>query len=169
MRWLKRIIAAVAILFLWFALTLALVSKERLCNAVIEKAAKENVTLCYERRSASLFGCDIASMTLLFAHSPIAKIGKFSATPWKIAAEGIQLEGMAASALPPRIANITILPLKGQIRAMGDFGSIDGTFSLTERTIRLYLTPSSLMRREYRSTLQMFKRKNGKFVYETAF
>jgi hypothetical protein len=169
MIWLKRIGMGVAALVIWIALTLTFISKERLCNALIEKASQEKVTLCYEKRATSADGCELRFVTLLFAHSPVAKVKTFSATPWRVTAKGIRLTGMAASAFPPRITLLKISPIAGEIYAEGEFGTMRGTFSLAARHLTLWLTPSSIMQREYRSTLRMFKRKNGKFVYETAF
>ena len=169
MIWAKRIAAAAGALLIWALLTFAFISKDRLCNGIIERLAQEKVTLCYDRRTTSMTGCEMRFVTLLFVHSPVAKIKAFSATPWKIVADGIRLEGMAADAFPPRIERVTILPLGGTISAEGDFGTLRGTFSLSKRHLSLQITPSSLMQRNYRSTLRMFKQKNGKFVYETAF
>ncbi|WP_201353973.1 hypothetical protein [Hydrogenimonas urashimensis] len=170
MIWVKRAGIAIVSLVLWLALAAALVSKERLCNAVINSVAhQENITLCYDGRTTTSTGCTMRYVHLLFAHSAVAKIKTFSATPWRITAEGIRLEGMAADAWPPRIKSFILSPWSGRIHAEGDFGILDGTFSVAKRRVALQLTPSSIMRRQYRSTLRMFKQKNGKFVYETAF
>lgn len=169
MIWVKRAALVLGAALIWLALFTAFVSKERVCNGLIERLSAEKVTLCYDTRSASMDGCEMKFLTLLFAHSPIAKIKSLSVTPWKIEADGIRLEGMAAGAFPPRIKQVTIHPLKGTISAEGEFGTLRGTFSLGERRLFLQIAPSALMQRNYRSTLRMFKQKNGKFVYETAF
>ncbi|WP_456450439.1 hypothetical protein [Hydrogenimonas sp.] len=169
MTWVKRIAAAVGLVLLFASLVPLFLSKERLCNAAIDALAKEEVTLCYEKRRTSPLGCETKFTTLLFAHSPIARIKRFSATPWRIEAEGVRLVGMAQSALPPRIAKVEVAPLEGAIRARGDFGTLEGRIDWLGRKVTLTLQPSSLMRRDYRGTLRHFKPKNGKYLYETAF
>jgi len=169
MIWLKRIGAFSALLLLWAALTTLFVPKDRLCNAALDALAKREVTLCYEKRETSALSCRMRYTTLLFAHSPVAKIRTLALTPLRIEAEGIVLQGMARDALPPRIAHIEVLPLSGDIRARGDFGTLQGKIDWRARKVTLRLEPSARMTRDYRGTLRYFKRKNGKYLYETAF
>jgi hypothetical protein len=161
--------AALGLLLLFLAATPLMLSKERLCNAAIGALADEEVTICFDERDTSPLGCSLRYMTLRFAHSPVAKVKTFEATPWHVEARGIRLEGMAAGALPPRIASVAFDPLEGKVVAKGDFGTLEGRISYLERKARFVLTPSSLMRSRYAGTLRQFKRKNGKYLYETAF
>ncbi len=169
MIWMKRLLLFLVTAALWIVMTFLFVSKERVCNAALEMLAKEEITLCYEKRETSPLSCEIDYTTLLFAHSPVARIKRFSLDPLEIVAENIHLEGMATQALPPRIERLVIEPLKGVWYARGDFGTAEGKFSLSERKISLTLTPSSLMRKKYGSTLRMLIKKNGKYIYETTF
>lgn len=169
MIWVKRIAAFLALLLLWAGLTLLLTPKARLCNAALERLAKEEVTLCYEKRETTPLSCGMRYTTLLFAHSPVAKIRTLNLSPLRIEADGILLQGMARSALPPRISQVRILPLSGEIHARGDFGTLEGRIDWRKRRLVLTLQPSATMRSDYRGTLRYFKRKNGKYLYETAF
>ncbi len=169
MIWVKRVAIAIGALLAWLALTLLFVSKERVCNAAIDTLAKEKVTLCYEKRTVSLASCRIDFAKVLFMHSPVARVKKFSATPLQITAEGIRLEGMATNAMPSRITKVVYSPLSGELKAEGDFGKLVGRISLAKRRVKILLTPSPLMRRSFRSTLRLFKQKNGKYLYETKF
>ncbi|BDY13459.1 hypothetical protein [Hydrogenimonas cancrithermarum] len=169
MIWLKRILFTLAAMTLWIALTLLFVSKERLCNAAIEAASEAQVNVCYDTRTTSPIGCSIERMTLLYAHSPVAKVGALRITPLELALSSIRLEGMAASLVPPNIRSVTVRLLPGTIRAEGDFGTLEGDISWRTRTVTLRLTPSSVMRRNFVSTLRYFSLKNGKYTYATSF
>ncbi|WP_353661202.1 hypothetical protein [Hydrogenimonas sp. SS33] len=169
MKWLKRTGILLVALLAWAFFTGLFLSKERLCNLALQELQKEQVTLCFEERKTSPAGCEQKFTTLLYGHSPIAKIKALRLTPWSLSLQSIRLEGIAASLLPPRIEKAEFHPLTGTLYARGDFGTLEGTLSYRRRRIRLVLTPSSLMKRSYRQALREFKPKNGKYLYETGF
>ncbi len=169
MIWLKRIGWGMAGLLLWVVLTGLFLSKERLCNALIERAGTYGITLCFERTERLPLGCALRRLRVEYADSPVARIDTFSVKPWRVEADRIRLSGLAADALPPRIEKVLFLPLEGKIHAVGDFGTLDGDLSYRRRTLTLRLTPSTLMRGKYRATLRTFKPKDGKYLYETSF
>jgi len=167
--WLRRTVVTLLSIVLFVALTLLFLSKERLCNAAIEAAASKGVTLCYDNRTASVLGCRLERATVLYGHAPVAKIGRAVFTPWSVEVSRIRLEGPAASMLPPKIASVRFRPIGGTIYAEGDFGILRGRVAWAGRRVTLELTPSSLMKREFGSTLREFRRKNGKYTYALSF
>jgi hypothetical protein len=167
--WLKRVLFTLVSITLWVALTLLFVSRERLCNAAIEAASKARINVCYDTRTTSPAGCDIERITLLYAHSPVAKIRTLQITPLEIVLSSIRLEGIAASLMSPNIRSVTIHLLPGTITAEGDFGTLKGEISWRKRTVTFQLVPSSIMRRNFGSTLRYFHLKNGKYTYAASF
>jgi len=167
--WLKRIGLAFAALVLWAVLTAVFVSKERLCNLAVNQAAKAGVTLCFTDRDASPLGCSMKNVTLLYGHSPVARIGEAAFLPWKIAVRNIKVEGLAADMIPANIESVTFRPLSGKLHSNGDFGVLEGRVSWSSRTLTLELLPSSLMKRRFTQTLRMFKKRNGKYTYALSF
>jgi hypothetical protein len=169
MIWVKRMALFVTATTLWLILTPLFISKERLCNSVIEMAAKEQVTFCYAQRQTSMIDCHIKYLQILYATSPVAKIRDLEVSLWQIRANHIRLEGIATSLLPPSIETITIRPIEGLIHAKGDFGTLEGQIMWHKRTIEFTLKPSSLMRQKFASTLRYFKFSDGKYLYVTSF
>ena len=169
MIWVKRIALLITAITLWLILTPLFISKERLCNGVIEMAAKEQISFCYAQRHTSMIDCYVKDLQILYATSPVAKIREFKVALWQIHANHIHLEGIAASLLPPSIETITIHPIEGLIHARGDFGTLEGHIMWHKRTIELTLKPSSLMRKKFASTLRYFKSSHGKYLYVTSF
>ncbi len=170
MIWVKRILTVLAAVAVWAVLTAAFISKERLCNMAVNSAAeKAGVTLCFDGYGAGAFGCGMKHITLLYGHSPVAKIKKADFSLWKMEASDIRLEGIAADMMPEKIETVTFLPLSGKIRSTGDFGVLDGNISLSGRKIMLELKPSSLMKRRFSTTLRTFRYRNGKYTYAISF
>ncbi|WP_457595722.1 hypothetical protein [Hydrogenimonas sp.] len=169
MSWLKRVLAGLALLLLFLAAAPLALSKERLCNAALEALKREKITLCYDERRTSPLGCEQKFTTILYGHSPVAKVKALRAYPTKVEAEGIRLEGLAAGFLPPRISLVRFDPLTGHLYAKGDFGELKGKVSWTQRRVALELLPSSVMKRKYRQAMRLFTFKDGKYRYETAF
>ncbi len=166
----KRISAVLSAAVAFVLLTALFISKERLCNMAVNSAAeKAGVTLCFDGYGAGAFGCGMKHITLLYGHSPVAKIKKADFSLWKMEASGIRLEGLAADMMPEKIETVTFLPLSGRIRSTGDFGVLDGNISLSGRKIVLELKPSSLMKRRFSATLRTFRYRNGKYTYAISF
>ncbi|BBG66540.1 hypothetical protein NNO_1837 [Hydrogenimonas sp.] len=170
MRWVKGIALALSAVVVWVLLTLLFVSKERLCNTALNSAAeKAGVTLCFDGYDSSALGCSMKRITLLYGHSPVAKIKKADFSPWKIEVSGIRLEGIAADMLPAKIESVRYTPFNGRVSARGDFGVLDGNVSLMKRKAEFVLLPSSLMKRRYSAALRTFRYKNGRYRYDLSF
>ncbi|WP_456389722.1 hypothetical protein [Hydrogenimonas sp.] len=169
MIWAKRALFALTGIVIWVALTVLFISKERLCNAAIEAASKAQVGICYDERTASPIGCDMQRMTLLYTHSAVAKVRNVRISLLEIRLSSIHLEGIAASLLPANIYTATIRLLPGTIKAKGDFGTLKGEISWRTRSVRLVLSPSPLMRKNFTSTLRYFNLRNGKYIYVASF
>ncbi len=169
MIWLKRIFVVFSAIIVWGVLTILFVSKERVCNLAVKSAAKAGVTLCFDGYHPSPLVCSMKRITLLYGHSPVAKIKKADFSLVKIAFSDIRLEGMAANVFPKKIESVTYLPLSGRFSSRGDFGILKGEVSLIERKAEFVLLPSSLMKKRYSATLRIFRHKNGRHYYAVSF
>ncbi len=170
MIWFKRSLITLFAIVLWALLTLLFISKERVCNALINSAAaKAGITFCIEKKDSSMVGCEADRVTLLYGHSSVAKARSVDISPYEVSVTGVKLEGAAKEFLPPKIESILYKPISGEIYSQGDFGVLKGVVSWGDRKVSLELLPSSLMKREFRQTLGMFKMKKGKYRYDFSF
>ncbi len=170
MIWVKRILIFITAFTLGIFLVVLFISKERLCNLAINTLSENaGITMCYMDRETSTTGCSIKNITLLYGHSPVAKVKSAEFHPWIAEVSGIRIEGIAADMLPPSIESIRFEPLSGKVYSRGDFGVINGRVSWSSRTLTLELLPSSLMKRKFGRTLRMFKTKGGKYIYALSF
>ncbi len=169
MIWVKRLLIGLAALVVWIVLVSLFVSKERLCNLAMQEAARAQVTFCYEGRRSSPIGCDTTKMRVNYAHSPVAQIASLTVRPWRLEADGIKLQGIAASLMPANIRFVRFDPLSGKVRAEGDFGTLNGELSWPKRRLTLRLKASPLMRRDFAQSLRYFSVKNGEYIYVAAF
>lgn len=170
MIWLKRALLAILALLLWALLALTFVSKDRVCNyAINTPLAKAGVTFCLKEKEGSFAGCLMKGVTVSYGHSPVAKVEKVNISPLGVEALSITLQGLAKDLIPAKIASATYNPLSGKLAAEGDFGVLKGEVSLIKREVALQLLPSSLMKREYKQALKLFKFKNGKYTYAISF
>jgi len=93
----------------------------------------------------------------------------------EIEAENIHLSSAVASMFPTKIAHVdvkysVINPLNVTFTAEGDFGTLHGVANIKERKVVALLKPSSLMLRNYKSTLRNFKKQaNGEYKYVQSF
>ena len=158
-------------LFLGGSLTAALLflPQDRLCNALLDQLARHKITLCAQKRETALFRCRMEQTTLSYMQTPVATLRQIRLSPRAVEADGVTLTGMAASLFPPRIDRIVADPWRGHLEAEGAFGRLEGSIDWRKGKIELILTPSLLMRRSYRSTLQRFRRKKGQYLYEITF
>ncbi len=93
----------------------------------------------------------------------------------KISLQDIQLSSTAKSFVPLHIDSIDVIysffnPLKINIYAKGEFGYLEGFFSLSSMNLHLRLKPSKIMIQNNSNTLRSFKKeKNGEFSYDKSF
>lgn len=93
----------------------------------------------------------------------------------EVEADNIHLSSAVASMLPTKIEYVDIKysvinPLNVTFTALGAFGTVQGVANIKERKIIARLKPSSLMLRNYRSTLRNFKKQaNGEYKYVQSF
>ena len=93
----------------------------------------------------------------------------------EVEVDNIHLSSAVASMLPTKIEYVDIKysvinPLNVTFTALGAFGTVQGVANIKERKIIARLKPSSLMLRNYRSTLRNFKKQaNGEYKYVQSF
>ncbi len=89
--------------------------------------------------------------------------------------ENIELSSVAASMIPTKVSTLTIKhqlydPLHINVNAVGEFGEVKVLLNILERSLHLELIPSTLMKKEYKNTLQnLEKSENGEFTYDKTF
>jgi len=122
-----------------------------------------------EIKDAKVFVKSIESATI--GHTNIKLLGLYNS----VSIENILLSSTAKSFVPLKIqsANITYhvfnpLNINGDI--MGEFGEAKVFINLLDRTLKLILTPSNIMKKKYKSTLRNFKKsENGELIYDKTF
>jgi len=89
--------------------------------------------------------------------------------------EEIILSNTAKSFIPLHVKSASVKytifdPIHVNAKADGEFGELDATFNVLERTLHVRLLPSTKMTKSYRSTLRNFKKdENGEYVYDKNF
>ncbi len=89
--------------------------------------------------------------------------------------KGITLSSTAKYFAPLNIENANIVysifnPLNVKAHSVGEFGELDATFNIAERTLHIDLLPSKEMLKDYKSTLKnLTKDENGEFTYDKTF
>jgi len=93
----------------------------------------------------------------------------------EVEVDNIALSSAVASMFPTKIEHVYIKysvidPLNVIFSAVGAFGTLHGMANIKERKVVALLKPSSLMLRNYKSTLRNFKKQaNGEYKYVQSF
>jgi len=89
--------------------------------------------------------------------------------------QNLEISSLMSAYIPSRVDTLdvryTILnPLVVRAKSRGDFGHLRAEFSLVDRELKLFVTPSKLMLHKYKKTLQMLKKdENGEYIYAKTF
>jgi len=132
-----------------------------------EEAVDHGFTL--EILHAKLYIKKIKSANIASAN--IALFGLYN----HVSVENIVLDKTFEQFFPPLIENIQVeqsvfAPLQLNAEAIGDFGEATATVDLLERTAKVIVKPSKMMRSRYKNTLRQLKKsKEGDYSYEYKF
>jgi len=175
----KRIGKFFAYLFFFLGALLYFMPKESLYFLGEKELQKYHVVIAHESvkdrgfslalRHLDLYVESIKSATI--ESVDIALFGLYN----EVEADNIHLSSAVASMLPTKIEHVDIKysvinPLNVTFTALGAFGTVQGVANIKERKIIARLKPSSLMLRNYRSTLRNFKKQaNGEYKYVQSF
>ena len=165
----KRFVLVIISLILIAVFSTLFLSKERMCDTVIDTIASKNITVCYRKSDFSVLGCKFEDLDILFSHSRIADIQTLEWDKTLLIANKIRLHGLLEKFFPPSIASISCNLISGEITSQGLFGTLKGHLSLGKRTLEIVLRPSRQMRKHYRTTLKYFKKTPDGYKYVLAF
>jgi len=175
----KKIGKFFAYLFFFLGALLYFMPKENLYFLGEKELQKYHVVIAHESvkdrgfslalRHLDIYVESIKSATV--ERVDIALFGLYN----EVEADNIHLSSAVASMLPTKIEYVDIKysvinPLNVTFTALGAFGTVQGVANIKERKIIARLKPSSLMLRNYRSTLRNFKKQaNGEYKYVQSF
>lgn len=167
------------IYFLFFILFLLIfLPKESIYNFIEQELSKQNIIISNETRDEKLLSLDIKNAKVFYEGIEgvnIKDINFLSLLVYsKISVKNLEISKSLSSFFPGRIKNIelkhSVLDYKNIIvSSLGDFGVLNGTINLINRTITLKLKSSSKMKREYSKVLRSMKLKDGEYIYEYRF
>jgi len=175
----KKIGKFFAYLFFFLGALLYFMPKENLYFLGEKELQKYHVVIAHESvkdrgfslvlRHLDIYVESIKSATV--ERVDIALFGLYN----EVEVDNIHLSSAVASMLPTKIEYVDIKysvinPLNVTFTALGAFGTVQGVANIKERKIIARLKPSSLMLRNYRSTLRNFKKQaNGEYKYVQSF
>lgn len=89
----------------------------------------------------------------------------------KITMENIELQGLPLGFIPPTVSSFTLRyhifdPLNILIHGKGDFGTLEGSFKVSENKLLLQLSPSNIMLKKYNFILGKGKKQEKAYLYE---
>lgn len=164
-----------AYVFVFLFALIAFTPKESLYFFAEQKLEPFGVVIAQEQLQDKLFTLELEDATLYAQKIEAAKVSASQITLLgiynSIEVEGVELASMVESFVPQKIAHISLRyslvdPLNVVIEADGEFGDVNGAFSIVERKLELHLKPSKVMLEKYRSTLREFKKdQNGEYNY----
>ncbi len=114
---------------------------------------------------------DVSLKAIDSAHIAEIKVGIFALYN-SVTLNDITLSSAAESLVPLSIAHAKVgyaiwNPLHVTAHAQGDFGEADVKFNLINMSLHLHLTPSDIMLKNYKNTLQnLSKNEQGEYVYD---
>jgi hypothetical protein len=161
---------------LFFLAFLFFLPKENLYFALEKELKTEAVVIYDESIHERLFGVEIEHAFLNAQSIDIAEIQEIDILLLglynSVELQGILLSEISANFFPKKIEKVTLRysimhPLSLSIQASGEFGVIDGRYSLENKMLTVKLQPSKLLLKSYRRTLRFFKKsKDGEYIYE---
>ncbi|MBA1437553.1 MAG: hypothetical protein FAF05_00970 [Epsilonproteobacteria bacterium] len=166
--------------FLFFLLALVVFTPKESVYYLIEKELQPyGVVIDAQELEDNLFWLEVKDATIYVQGVDVAKVANLRITLLgfynALEADGINLGGMAANFIPPKVVTLKVkyhllYPLAVTLDADGAFGQAKAQLKLLDQNISLHLTPSKLMQQKYGSSLRMLKKQtNGGYEYEEAF
>jgi len=144
-----------------------------------EKLKQVDVVISSEQVEDSGFILNITDADLSFKSISSAKINEVSITIFalynSVSLNGITLSTTAKSFAPLNIESAKVVysifnPLNASIKAVGEFGELEGEFNIVNNTLHLELKSSQEMLKNYQNSLRkLSKTENGEFVYDKTF
>jgi len=166
------------ILFFIFALIYFL-PKQSLYYLAEQELEKQQVVLSNEEIVEKIFSLELQHSTLSYQSISSAEIAyidiKLLAFYNLIIIHDINISSVASTFIPLNINSVemkqTLLnPLNVVFKAQGEFGEAEGVFYILDKNVSLTLKPSSLMLKEYKSTLrELHKNEKGEYQYDQTF
>ncbi len=165
--------------FLFLASLLFFTPKENIYYFAEEQLKPLDVVLGYEEAVDHGFTLEILHSKLYVKKIKSANIASINIGIFglynAVSVDNIVLDKTFEQFFPPLIQSVAIkqsiiAPLQLNGEALGDFGEAVATVDLLERSAKVVLKPSKLMRSRYKSTLRQFKKsKEGEYSYEYKF
>lgn len=162
---------------LFFLLTIVYFApKEGFYYLFEQKLKPYGVVVSEEKIKEKGFGLRIEDADIYVQSVQSAKISSVDVSLFllfnRIEIKDIKLNDISAAFIPTKIDEISVDqsiadPLALHVKAYGDFGEIEGRFTLLDSHIRAVLKPSKVMYQKYQNALRLFVRDSkGEYIYE---
>ncbi|MDQ1244303.1 MAG: hypothetical protein QG565_643 [Campylobacterota bacterium] len=172
----KKIAFILLNIFVFTAITLYLLPKENLYYLLEQNLEKEGVVFNNEKFKDKGLRFEVRDSVLFYKGIESANIGKtrfdFFLLYNTVVFKGVIVSNIAQNFMPLYVNRVdfsyTIFdPLSIRGRARGEFGEADIFLHLTQKKIKVILSPSEMMLQKYKNSLKKFKKsEDGEYVYE---
>lgn len=178
MRFLKKTLRIFAWTLLFLYLGVALLPKEALFYQAEKMLAPMKIFINETDLSDHLLTFNLEAATFIYQDIEAATIDEISLTALlfynSLSVSPFQIKEELAGFIPPgietlRMTHTILMPHRISIEAAGDFGSAQGYVDLLAKKVRVNITFSSLVNRNYRALLKMVKKDSEGYYYEQAF
>jgi len=143
------------------------------------KLKPSSVIISMEEVEDKGLNLEIQNAKVFFKSIESAEISKINLSIFlifnKLNAKNITLSSITKSFIPTKIDNIDVVmsvlnPLNAHIYATGEFGKAYGVYNIIDKSLKVKLTPSNIMKTKYKKTLMGLKKsENGEYEYVKNF
>lgn len=152
--------------------------KENLYFLLEKKLAPYKVIVSNEKLNEKAFSLLIKDATIYYNDIEFATLQNMSISTYvflnKINVKNVQVLDDFKNFIPQKIEYINMQysimnPTLIDVNSKGEFGEINGVIYLFDRTIKLYLQASPIMKSKYGTILKQMKFEEGRYIYEYKF
>lgn len=172
----KKIALVLLNISVFMLFLLYLLPKENLYYLLEQTLKKESVVFSNEKFNDRGLQFEVRDATLFYKGVESADIDKmrfdFFLLYNAVVFKGVIVSNIAQSFMPLYVNRVDLRytifdPLRIRGKARGEFGEADIFLHLTEKKIKVILSPSEIMLQKYKKSLKKFKKsEDGEYVYE---
>jgi len=175
----KKLFKFLAYLLLFFFAFIYFAPKVALYYVAEKELSKFDIVISDEIAKERGFSLELSDATLYVKSIESAEVKESSLTLLglynHLSVEDITLSSTAKAFLPLYIESINATyalynPLNVTLNAEGEFGELDASFNILERTLHIEMLPSVVMLQKYKNSLrELTKNEDGSYSYDKNF
>ncbi|MDR1284941.1 MAG: hypothetical protein LBJ88_01930 [Campylobacteraceae bacterium] len=173
-----RVLKYILWVLLFFYIVTVFLPKENFYFYLEDKLSNYNIVLGNE--SLKDFGgvLQINNALVAYEGDEIAQIDKITILPFilynEVSVNNLHFASKFQRVIPNKIDKASFkatlfYPIKIWIKLKGDFGDVDGSYNIYNKTIRLVLKPQDDFKQKYSLIYANFRDVDGELVYESSF